>query len=77
MEHTTSSKEITDFDTAMEHAKSKYIFNEDLLNQNKEAQYLIVDDVMGNGSTIATILKNFMILQNYQVKLLSYCSKGC
>lgn len=57
VEHTTSSKEITDFDTAMEHAKSKYIFNEDLLNQNKETQYLIVDDVMGNGSTIATILK--------------------
>lgn len=49
------SKSITTFEDGVENSSSKYILNESLLSLKH--QYIIIDDVMGNGSSIATILK--------------------
>jgi hypothetical protein len=51
------SKNITDFYGLMEHSHNKYIIDEAYLKTNSNSQYIIIDDVMGNGSTILTVLK--------------------
>lgn len=54
---TIDSKSITTFEESINHAKIKYIFDEDEIKQNHKSRFLIIDDVFGNGSTIFTILK--------------------
>lgn len=54
---TVNSKSLTTFEESLEHAKTKYIFDEQKIQENDKSQYLIIDDVFGNGSTIFTILK--------------------
>jgi hypothetical protein len=49
------SKSIETFKAGVENSSSKYTLNESLLSLSH--QYIIIDDVMGNGSSIATILK--------------------
>jgi len=54
---TIDSKNIQNFNDSMEHAKTKYILDKKYIAENK-SQFLIIDDVMGNGSSLSTILKN-------------------
>ena len=54
---TIDSKSITTFEDSLNHSNTKYIFDEAKIVQNKKSQFLIVDDVFGNGSSIFTILK--------------------
>lgn len=49
------SKSIETFEAGLENSILKYTLNEDLLSLNN--QYIVIDDIMGNGSSIATILK--------------------
>ncbi len=51
------SKSLTTFEESLEHAKTKYIFDEQKIQENDKSQYLVIDDVFGNGSTIFTVLK--------------------
>lgn len=51
------SKSITSFEESLKHATSKYIFDDKKIEENNKSQYLIVDDVFGNGSSIFTVLK--------------------
>lgn len=51
------SKSITTFEDSIEHATTKYLFDDERLQQYSSSQYLIIDDVFGNGSTIFTVLK--------------------
>jgi hypothetical protein len=53
----SDGKNITDFALSMEHARNKYVFDEAYLKANADAQYIVIDDVMGNSSTILTVLK--------------------
>jgi len=52
-----SSKNITDFHTSIQHAQNKYILDTEYLEVNKDSKYIVIDDVMGNGSSILTIMK--------------------
>lgn len=54
---TVDSKSITTFEKSLEHAITKYIFNDKKIEENNKSQYLIIDDVFGNGSSIFTVLK--------------------
>ena len=54
---TVDSKNITTFEESITHASTKYIFDDVKIKQNKKSQYLIIDDVFGNGSSIFTVLK--------------------
>jgi len=49
-----TSKNIINFEMAIEHAKNKYVIDEALLDDKKK--YIIVDDVFGLGASIITIL---------------------
>lgn len=51
------SKSLTTIKESLEHAKTKYIFNDEAIRYNQKSQFVIIDDVLGNGSTIFTILK--------------------
>ncbi len=53
----TDSKNIEDYIESMEHAQKKYLFDEKFISENSDAQYIIIDDVMGLGSSILTTLK--------------------
>ncbi len=70
------SKSIETFKAGVENSSSKYTLNESLLSLSN--QYIIIDDVMGNGSSIATILKklydktnklNFFLIVAKDVKI--------
>lgn len=70
------SKSITTFKDGVENSNLKYTLNESLLSLSH--QYIIIDDVMGNGSSIATILKklydktnklNFFLIVAKDVKI--------
>ncbi len=52
-----NSKNITDFHTSIQHAQNKYILDMAYLEANKDTKYIVIDDVMGNGSSILTIMK--------------------
>lgn len=54
---TVDSKNITTFEESITHASTKYIFDDVKIKQNKKSQYLIIDDVFGNGSSIFVVLK--------------------
>jgi hypothetical protein len=54
---TVDSKSITTFEESLKHATTKYIFNDKKIKENNKSQYLIIDDVFGNGSSIFTVLK--------------------
>jgi len=41
----------------MEHAQKKYVFDESFITSHSDAQYIVIDDVMGLGSSILTTLK--------------------
>ncbi len=41
----------------MEYAQKKYLFDETFIASHPDAQYIIIDDVMGLGSSILTALK--------------------
>ena len=51
------SKNTHDFVEALESSQKKYIFNDLDISNNPNSTYLIIDDVIGNGSSIATVLK--------------------
>ncbi|MBD3840106.1 MAG: hypothetical protein IE878_06970 [Epsilonproteobacteria bacterium] len=51
------SKSLTTIEESLEHAKTKYIFDDETIHHNKKSQFVIIDDVFGNGSTIFTVLK--------------------
>ncbi|MBW6489239.1 hypothetical protein [Sulfurimonas sp.] len=51
------SKNITTFEDGIKNSILKYSLNKKLLNFNSTNQYIIIDDVMGSGSSIATVLK--------------------
>lgn len=53
----SDSKNISDFYISMENSSNKYILDETYLKENIDSQYIIIDDVMGNGSSILTVLK--------------------
>lgn len=55
---TTDSKNIDDYFESMEHAQKKYVFDETFIASHPDAQYIIIDDVMGLGSSILTTLKS-------------------
>lgn len=55
--HTLDSKNILTFQDSLEHAQNKYIFDEQKIRKNDKSQFIIIDDVFGNGSTIFTVLK--------------------
>lgn len=63
-QNTTESKNISDFHESMEHSQKKYIFDEAYLKANNNTQYIIIDDVMGNGSSILTALKKIYDITN-------------
>jgi len=48
------SKNITDFNVSMQYAQSKYILDKEA---NIDSNFIILDDVMGNGSSILTVMK--------------------
>lgn len=54
---TVDSKSITTFEESLKHATTKYIFDDKKIQEYPSSQYLIIDDVFGNGSSIFTILK--------------------
>ncbi|MCT7445520.1 hypothetical protein [Aliarcobacter cryaerophilus] len=54
---TIDSKSITTFKDSLTHSNTKYIFDEEKIEQNKKSQFLIIDDVLGNGSSMFSILK--------------------
>ncbi|WP_309498792.1 hypothetical protein [Sulfurovum sp.] len=51
------SKNITNFEEGIKHSFVKYNIDEDFLRINPNVQFIIIDDVMGNGSSMATVLK--------------------
>ncbi len=51
------SKSITNFQEGINNSILKYGIKESYLTANLDTQYIIIDDVMGNGSSIATVLK--------------------
>lgn len=51
------SKNIDEYFLSMEHAQKKYVFDTEFIGAHVDAQYIIVDDVMGLGSSILTSLK--------------------
>lgn len=53
----SDSKNISDFYISMENSLNKYILDETYLKENIDSQYIIIDDVMGNGSSILNVLK--------------------
>lgn len=55
--YNVDNKSITTFEESIKHANTKYIFDDVKIKQNEKSQYLIIDDVFGNGSSIFTILK--------------------
>lgn len=55
--HTLDSKNILTFQDSLEHAQNKYIFDEQKIRENYKSQFIVIDDVFGNGSTIFTALK--------------------
>lgn len=54
---TQDSKNIEEYFESMEHAQKKYIFDTEFISDHVDAQYIIIDDVMGLGSSILTSLK--------------------
>jgi len=53
----TDSKNIEEYIESMQHAQKKYLYDKDFIANNADAQYIIIDDVMGLGSSILTTLK--------------------
>ena len=51
------SKSITTFQEGVANSILKYSIDESYLITNLDTRYIIIDDVMGNGSSIATVLK--------------------
>jgi len=51
------SKNIEEYFESMEHAQRKYLFDTEFISAHTDAQYIIIDDVMGLGSSILTTLK--------------------
>ncbi len=51
------SKNIEDYFESMDHAQKKYLFDSAFISEHSDAQYIIIDDVMGLGSSILTSLK--------------------
>jgi len=51
------SKNIEEYFESMEHAQKKYIFDTEFISNHADAQYIIIDDVMGLGSSMLTSLK--------------------
>jgi len=54
---TTDSKNIDDYFESMKHAQNKYVFDKAFISAHSDAQYIVIDDVMGLGSSILTTLK--------------------
>ena len=54
---TQDSKNIDDYMESMLLAQRKYLFDTDFISSNVDAQYIIIDDVMGLGSSMLTTLK--------------------
>lgn len=54
---TQDSKNIDDYFESMEHAQRKHVFDESFIASHSDAQYIVIDDVMGLGSSILTALK--------------------
>ena len=54
---TQDSKNIEDYFESMDHAQKKYLFDSGFISEHSDAQYIIIDDVMGLGSSILTSLK--------------------
>jgi pyrimidine operon attenuation protein/uracil phosphoribosyltransferase len=51
------SKNITTFKEGIDNSILKYSIDESYLTTNLDTRYIIIDDVMGSGSSIATVLK--------------------
>ncbi len=58
------SKSIEDYFESMEFSQRKYKYNTSFIEENSDAMYLIIDDVMGLGCSILTTLKNFYDITN-------------
>lgn len=53
----TDSKNIDNYVESMQYAQNKYVFDKKFIADHADAQYIIIDDVMGLGSSILSTLK--------------------
>lgn len=60
----TDSKSLSDFDEAIKHTEKRYIIDENYLKINKNSQFIIIDDVIGNGSSMMSVLKKIYDITN-------------